>query len=80
MNNDSKRILICLPNQPHLYGLMTLEYAKMLVKEKSPNQDEIAFIIVMEHNKDVITCLVRNNDNWAETEIKEINFTTPDKI
>ena len=80
MSSNNKRIIICLPNQPNLYGLMTLTHAKFLVEEKCPNQDEIALIIVIENNKDVITCLERNNSKWTEKEMKEISFTTPDKI
>ena len=77
MNNDNKRIILCLPNHPNLFGIMTLENAKSLAEEKCPNQSETASIIVMDNNKDVVYCLERNNGNWAEKDIKKISYYKP---
>ena len=41
MNGDNKRIIICLPNQPILSGVMTLKFAKEKAEEKSQNINEI---------------------------------------
>ena len=75
MNSDNKRIIICIPTQPNLHGLMTLENAKKLAEEKCPNNEESASIIILDNNKDIVACLERINGNWTEKEIKEIFFT-----
>ncbi|MBR2927488.1 MAG: hypothetical protein IKC31_07920 [Clostridia bacterium] len=72
MNSDNKRIIICLPNQPILSGLMTLENAKSLAKAQSPDIAEFVLIIVMDVNNDVISCYERNAGTWTEKEIKSI--------
>lgn len=69
MTNDNKRIIVCIPNQPNISGLMPLKYAKSLAEEKCPDSNVIISIIVMDNNNDFVTCFERNNGTWTEKEI-----------
>ena len=73
MNGNIKRLLICLPNQPNLCGIFTLEDAKSLANEKCPDQSKVVSIMELDNN-DVISCLERNDGDWIEKEVRRLVF------
>ena len=73
MKVDNKRVIICFPNQPNLSGLMTLDFAKSKVDENSPNKSEIVSVIVMNDKNEVVSCIERNNGEWKEKEVIQLD-------
>ena len=71
--NDNKRILVCLPNQPNISGVVTIECAKAIAKEKCPNENETVSILVLDgsNNNQELYCLERKNGEWEEKEFLE---------
>ena len=74
MNSNNKRVIICLPNQPNLYGVMTLENAKSLAEEKSLDKSDNVLIIVFDNNNDIVAYLERKDKEWKEKETIRLTF------
>ena len=76
MSNNNKRIIICLPDQANISGVMTMESAKSLVEKICPDFCKTATIVVADYNFDTyFYCLERKEGEWREKEIAELKFS-----
>ncbi len=72
---NSKRIIICLPNQTNISGVMTIEFAKSHADEKCPDFCKTVTIVVADYNFDTyFYCLERKEGEWREKETTKLKF------